>query len=263
MDDCQAVSQNWRFMTNQYIEKPHLDGSSFYYPGNKTGFLLMHGFTATTTELRPLAERLHAAGYTVNAPLLPGHGTHPDDLNNVRWQDWVHTTEKEYAKLSSQCDEVWVGGVSTGGLLSLQLAAKEPKVRGLLLYAPALELRIKGSKAAYLLQYFMKYIDKGSSKDDLEWKGYNVFPLKGFVQLLKLQNQVKKQLGKVTQPTLVFISKADKRVSIKTGETIINSISSINKQLIVLEDAPHTMLLGHDKQQIIDQTIEFVQEVND
>jgi carboxylesterase len=109
----------------------------------------------------------------------------------------------------------------------------------------------------------MKYIDKGPSKDDLEWKGYNVFPLKGFVHLMRLQQQVKKQLNKVTQPTLVFISKADKRVSIKTGESIINSISSNRKQLIILEDAPHTMLLGHDKYQIIDQTIEFVQEVND
>jgi esterase/lipase len=67
----------------------------------------------------------------------------------------------------------------------------------------------------------------------------------------------------VTQPTLVFISKADKRVSIKTGETIINSISSNKKLLIVLEDTPHTMLLGHDKHQVIDQAIEFVRAVND
>ena len=250
-------------MTNQYIEKPHLDGSSFYYPGNKTGFLLVHGFTATTTEVRPLAERLHAAGYTVSAPLLPGHDMHPDDLNNVRWQDWYQTVRQAYLDLRDSCDQIWLGGESMGALLCLLTAVEFPEVTGLLLFAPALELKIKGSKAAYLLQYFKKYIDKGPSKDDLEWKGYNVFPLKGFVQLMRLQQQVKKQLNKVTQPTLVFISKADKRVSIKTGESIINSISSNRKQLIILEDAPHTMLLGHDKQQIIDQTIKFVLKVND
>ena len=250
-------------MSNKYIEKPHLDGSSFYYPGNITGFLLLHGFTATTAEVRPMAERLKEQGFTISAPLLPGHDTHPDELNKVHWQDWVQTVRKAYLELRESCDQIWLGGESMGALLCLLTAVEFPEVAGLLLFAPALELKIKGSKAAYFLQYFKKYFDKGSSKDNLEWKGYNVFPLKGFVQLIKLQKQVRKQLDKVTQPTLVFISKADKRVSVKTGETIINSISSNKKQLIVLEDSPHTMLLGHDKEQIIDKAIEFVQNASE
>lgn len=250
-------------MSNKYIEKPHLDGSSFYYPGNITGFLLLHGFTATTAEVRPMAERLKEQGFTISAPLLPGHDTHPDELNKVHWQDWVQTVRKAYLELRESCDQIWLGGESMGALLCLLTAVEFPEVAGLLLFAPALELKIKGSKAAYFLQYFKKYFDKGSSKDNLEWKGYNVFPLKGFVQLMKLQKQVRKQLDKVTQPTLVFISKADKRVSVKTGETIINSISSNKKQLIVLEDSPHTMLLGHDKERIIDKAIEFVQNASE
>jgi carboxylesterase len=250
-------------MSNKYIEKPHLDGSSFYYPGNNTGFLLLHGFTATTAEVRPMAERLKEQGFTISAPLLPGHDTHPDGLNKVHWQDWVQTVRQAYLELRKSCDQIWLGGESMGALLCLLTAVEFPEVAGLLLFAPALELKIKGSKAAYFLQYFKKYFDKGSSKDNLEWKGYNVFPLKGFVQLMKLQKQVRKQLDKVTQPTLVFISKADKRVSVKTGETIINSISSNKKQLIVLEDSPHTMLLGHNKEQIIDKAIEFVQNASE
>ena len=250
-------------MSNKYIEKPHLDGSSFYYPGNITGFLLLHDFTATTAEVRPMAERLKEQGFTISAPLLPGHDTHPDELNKVHWQDWVQTVRQAYLELRKSCDQIWLGGESMGALLCLLTAVEFPEVAGLLLFAPALELKIKGSKAAYFLQYFKKYFDKGSSKDNLEWKGYNVFPLKGFVQLMKLQKQVRKQLDKVTQPTLVFISKADKRVSVKTGETIINSISSNKKQLIVLEDSPHTMLLGHDKEQIIDKAIEFVQNASE
>ncbi len=75
---------------------------------------------------------------------------------------------------------------------------------------------------------------------------------------MKLQKQVKQNLDKVTQPTLVFVSKADNRVSLETGETIISSISSNNKQLIILDDASHTMLLDHDNQQIINEAINFV-----
>lgn len=62
-------------MAENYMINPELDGSSITWQGGKTGFLLLHGFTATTAEVRPLGEALHAAGHTVSAPLLPGHGT--------------------------------------------------------------------------------------------------------------------------------------------------------------------------------------------
>src|SRR6516225_3515129 len=39
------------------------------------GVVLSHGFTATTRSMRPWAESLAAAGYTVRLPRLPGHGT--------------------------------------------------------------------------------------------------------------------------------------------------------------------------------------------
>jgi len=42
-------------MADNYMEHPELDGSSFHFQGGKTGFLLLHGFTATTAEVRPWA----------------------------------------------------------------------------------------------------------------------------------------------------------------------------------------------------------------
>lgn len=247
-------------MSNQYIEKPFLDGSSFIYPGNKTGFVLVHGFTATTTEVRPLAERLHQEGYTVSAPLLPGHDTHPDDLNKVSWQDWYQTVRQSYLSLRESCDRVWLGGESMGALLCLLAATEFSEVAGLLLFSPALE--VHNLKGAYLLQFFKKYLDKSHKSNNQEWKGYNVYPLKGAVQLLRLQTQVKKVLPKVTQPALVVVSKSDSTVLLSTGETIINAISSRKKNLIILEDASHTMLLDHDNQQIIDQAIDFVKKMD-
>lgn len=244
-------------MSNQYIVKPHLDGSSFYLQGNKTGFLLVHGFTATTTEVKPLAERLHQEGYSVSAPLLPGHDTHPDDLNQTCWKDWYQTVRQSYLALRESCDQIWLGGESMGALLCLLTAVEFPEVAGLLLFSPALD--VKNMKAAYILQYFKKYLDKSHKSNDQEWKGYNVYPMKGTVQLLKLQKQVKKKMHLVTQPTLVVVSKADTTVKLETGETIITTISSQNKQLITLEDASHTMLLDDDNQRLIDKAIEFVE----
>ncbi|NLE84523.1 MAG: alpha/beta fold hydrolase [Chloroflexi bacterium] len=247
-------------MRNQYIVKPHLDGSSFQLPGNRTGFVLLHGFTATTTEVKPLAERLHHEGYTISAPLLPGHDSHPDDLNATAWQDWYGEAKNAYLSLRASSDQVWVGGESMGALLCLLLATEFPEVAGLLLFAPA--LKVRSLKAAYLAQFFIKYLDKSQKSNDQEWKGYNVYPMKGAVQLLKLQKKVRGNLHKVSQPTLVVVSKADQTVPVNTGEEIIGSISSAVKQQIVLQGAPHTMLLGEDNQHIIDQAIEFIHSVS-
>lgn len=243
-------------MAENYMINPELDGSSFTFHGGKTGFLLLHGFTATTAEVRPLGERLHAAGHTVSAPLLPGHGTHPDDLNKVRWQDWIQTAQSEFEKLSDQCDEVWVAGESMGGLLSLMLAAKNPNIKNLMLYAPALSVR--KLQVAYVLQYFMKHLAKSSTSAHLAWKGYNVYPLKGAVELLKLQKETRKALGRVTQPTLAFFSEKDATVKLEASDYIKRKLGSTELELVILKESPHVILLANEQQKVIDHTLRYV-----
>ena len=48
---------------------------------------MLHGFTGNPQSMRPLAEALAAAGYTVDLPLLPGHGTAIEDMIPTRWAD--------------------------------------------------------------------------------------------------------------------------------------------------------------------------------
>ncbi|MCJ7702352.1 MAG: hypothetical protein MUO62_12275 [Anaerolineales bacterium] len=51
--------------THPLIKNPHLDGNPFTFLGGRVGILLIHGFKATPAEMRPLAEFLHAKGFTV------------------------------------------------------------------------------------------------------------------------------------------------------------------------------------------------------
>lgn len=243
-------------MAEIFMIHPELDGASFTYQGGKTGLLLLHGFTATTAEVRPLGERLHAAGYTVSAPLLPGHGTHPADLNQVRWQDWLQTAEVEYQELAAECDEVWVAGESMGGLLCLLLAARHPEIKGLLLYAPALDVR--KMRAAYVLQYLMKYLAKNIKKEELLWKGYNVYPLKGAVQLLKLQKEARKALGNVTQPTLAFFSEKDATVNLEASKLMKTKLGSQELELVILKESPHVILLANEQEKVLEHTLNFL-----
>jgi carboxylesterase len=243
-------------MAENYMIHPELDGSSFTCQGGTTGFLLLHGFTATTTEVRPLGERLCATGHTVSAPLLPGHGTHPDDLNKIRWQDWLQIVESEYHKLSEECEEVWVAGESMGGLLCLLLAAKNPNIKGLLLYAPA--LYVNKMNAAYVLQYVMKYLAKKPKKEDLPWKGYNVYPLKGAVEMLKLQKAARKALGKITQPTLAFFSEKDATVNLAASDLLKEKLGSKDLEIVILKESPHVILLANEQQKVIGHTVNYL-----
>ena len=68
---------------------PLLPGAEpFAADGGSIGVLLSHGFTGSPQSLRPWAEHLAAAGYTVRLPRLPGHGTSWQEMNTTRWTDW-------------------------------------------------------------------------------------------------------------------------------------------------------------------------------
>ena len=63
------------------------------------GILLLHGFTATPGTMRPLGEALHRdTGFTVYAPLLPGHGLTPEEMAKTRWYDWFRASQQAFDK---------------------------------------------------------------------------------------------------------------------------------------------------------------------
>jgi Esterase/lipase len=243
---------------NDYMKNAQLDGDTFLLEGGRVGVVLFHGLTATTAEVRLLGEHLHGLGYTVSAPLLPGHGTHPDELNRVKWLEWYETAEAAFLEMRQRSDKVFIGGESMGTLLALLIASRYEQVSGVILAAPVLIIR--KLKAAYLLQYFVRHMDKNQTEDFLPWKGYNVYPVKSLVQLGKLQKVVKKELPAVTQPLLVFAGGLDRSVPPESGEMIIARVSSTDKQLVCMEESPHVMLLAKERESIFEQSAAFIRE---
>ncbi|MFZ3069722.1 MAG: alpha/beta fold hydrolase [Anaerolineaceae bacterium] len=243
-------------MTETYMKNPQLDGESFFFSGNSIGVVLYHGFTATTAEVRLLGNYLHGQGYTVSAPLLPGHGTHPDDLNKRVWMEWYEAAEAAYIKMREHCSQVFVGGESMGSLLALLIASRYDKVDGLILASPALS--VKHLNGAYVLRFVMKYLAKSPTDDGLAWKGYTVFPLNATVQLLKLQKLTKKELGNITQPALIFMGGKDDRIAPDSGRLVMQSIQSADKRLVDLENSPHCLLLASEKTTVFREVQTFL-----
>jgi len=247
------------------IKNPHLEGSAFFWEAGRIGILLVHGFTATTAEVRPLAQALHAKGYTISGPVLPGHNTYPENINLYKWHDWAITVEQAYKVLAQHCDQIFVGGESTGGLLALNLASQHPEVSGVLTYAPALKLTLSATDQIKLrlLAPFIPYLAKTGKDDDLPWKGYTVNPLKGVVQLLDLQKEVNARLRHIRRPVLIIQGRLDTTVDPEVPQLILENIQSVVKEIHWLEKSGHCVALDCELEQVINITLQFLKKVTE
>lgn len=245
------------------LHNPHLDGNSFFWSGNRIGVLLNHGLTATTAEVRLLAKILREYGYTIAAPLLPGHLTTPDDLNSVSWQEWVSAVDDYFQKLSSQCDYIFIGGESTGALLAIYLASDHPEVTGILTYAPALRLARSRFELACLrlIAPIVPYIKKANKDDDLPWQGYTVYPLRAARELTKLQHIVLDRLPDIHQPILIVHGEHDLTVHAQSPHLIYQNVSSEIKEFHLMENSTHIVLVDKEYIEVGAITQKFIARV--
>ena len=102
--------------------------------------LVLHGFTGSPVSMRPLAEALADAGFAVDLPRLPGHGTAVEDMIETGWDDWLTEAERALTALQGRLPDgkVVVAGLSMGGALTAALAEGHPELAGIVLInAPA------------------------------------------------------------------------------------------------------------------------------
>ncbi len=106
----------------------------------RRGVLLTHGLSDSPYHMRHLADFFRRNSFRVMAVLLPGHGTQPGDLLDVRWPEWAKTLAYGADCLADEVDELYLAGFSAGGALSVYHSADDERVRGLFLFSPAFEI---------------------------------------------------------------------------------------------------------------------------
>ncbi|MEQ9715205.1 MAG: alpha/beta fold hydrolase [Candidatus Asgardarchaeum sp.] len=234
---------------------------------DSVGILLIHGFSGSPGEMKPLGEYLADRGFTVNCILLPGHCTSPDDMNTKKWQDWANAVENGYKELQDMgIKNVFVCGLSMGGVLTLYLGEKYTDVSGLIPMAAPVE--IKNWKLTFLplLKHFKKFITKETAvkeaKEEYELKhfSYDVVPLSALHELLKLLKVVRKNLHKISAPTLIIHSRSDELVAPYNAELIYNNISSADKRIFWLEKSHHVVTLDKERHILYQEIEKFINE---
>jgi carboxylesterase len=238
----------------------------FSSPGNSMGVLVLHGFTGNPYSMRPLAERCAAAGYSVELPRLPGHGTSLADLVPRRWPDFVEVALGAYDELAQRCEKVAVVGLSVGGGLTALIAEERPSVVGCVFINPMLKGPGAEMESALkdLIDSGLEVLETGADSDikkagTTEAK-YEGWPLRALQSVIEGVEGVDANLSSITAPSLLLSSREDHTVAPDNGDEIVNhSCGPVER--IWLEESFHVATLDNDQELVEASTIDFLAKV--
>ncbi|PWH05859.1 esterase [Brachybacterium endophyticum] len=214
------------------------------------GLLLCHGFTGTPHAVRPWAEDHAAAGWDVDAPLLPGHGRSWQEMAGSRWEDWYEHVREHALALQAAHGLIAVGGISMGGTLAAALAedpAVAPRIGALVLVnAAMIDSPVWG--LAPLLSRLVPTV--GGLGGDIRREGvieeaYERTPVRSVGQMRTLVRRTRAQLASITMPTLIAVSPQDRTVPARSSDVIADGIGT-TPQRLTLPRSGHLATLDHD-----------------
>lgn len=228
------------------------------------GVLLIHGFTGSPSHMRLIGEALAERGFAVRGIRLPGHGTKPEDMKTVSWQDWLLAARLAAKEMKEKYRHFSVAGLSMGGVLSL-IMAQEMDVTACVPIAAPIRIFNPFRRLALIMSPFVPMIGWGPEKDaafdpDTYHIGYNRYPTKSVHDLSVLMDKAEKDLSLIRAPVLCVQSRGDKTVRPESPEMILNGISSKEKTMLWLEKSPHVCTITEERCQIIDAMDAFLRK---
>lgn len=224
--------------------------------------LLIHGFGDTPQTVRQLAEHLHSVhGWTVRAPLLPGHGRSLaafDAVGPGAWRTFVH---EEYAALRARYGTVVIVGLSMGGALATIEAARTPDLPALVLLVPYLTPPSRAERLApvaaaiNLLLPYLRGGDRESSIFDPAARaralGYGAAPPKRVRDLVSVAHDARFAAADVRAPTLLIHSRTDYRIPAPLAERHPSYFSGADVvQMEWVEGAGHVITVDYCREQV-------------
>ncbi len=225
----------------------------FLWQGGEHGVLILHGFSGSIAQMRPLAELLRQQGFTVMGVNLPGHATVMSDMGRCTWVDWVDAAKNAFLELKRQCKWTSVAGLSMGGCLALLLAEQMQPTAVAPISAPMgtkAPLFLTGLLAPFVKEFCWQPRKEENALDADYDYCYPGFPTKAGPQLAHVIRQTRRDLYAVTCPTLVVQSRADETITASSAEVILQGISAKKKGVLWLEDVPHVVTLSKEKERV-------------
>ena len=237
----------------------------------KPACLLIHGFTGTPKEMRPMGEYLNQQGYTCLGVRLAGHATHPGDMIRSRYTDWMASVEDSYHLLRGLTDHIFFVGLSMGGVLSLLLSTRLD-VRGVI--AMSTPARLPTDYPIWLIKLVslvMKYRPKTKEPPGSGWFdksayadhiSYSQNPVRPAAELKKLILEMRAALPRVNVPVLLMHSKDETYILPDSMEDIYAGLANaLDKTKLYISRSGHVLPRDASREQVFKSAVEFIQRI--
>jgi carboxylesterase len=234
--------------------------------GSDVGVVLLHGFTGNPWSMRGVADAMIAAGFDVELPRLPGHGTTIDDMQQTGWHDWLGETRRAIDELAERVDQAVVLGQSMGGTLALAAALERTDLAGLVCINPATRTRDPETMAMvddFIDDGFVVVPGEGSDiadpdSNDIAYDGTPLLPLKSLVDdgIVPMDGR----FGELNVPLRLFTSRQDHVVDPGDSEHLAGTYGGPVEHTW-LERSYHVATLDHDREHVIAESVAFVRKV--
>ena len=254
------------------------------HENNNKAVLLFHGMTGEPLEMKQYAKYLHKAGFDVHCACLPGHGGTMEDLKKVTWQDWSKFALEQFDEVKKTYSEVYLAGLCMGAVLAVNVAEERDNVAGIA--ALSTTLFLDGWKMPWykflfplglytLLKYFYDFPEtdpygiknekirkRVSSRLHGSDDAFDYFPMTCALELLRLSKHARKNIKKVKAPTLIVHAQEDDLTSVKSAKCVYKGISSEKKEMVILNNSYHLIVIDNEKEFVAKKSIEFFNSVS-
>lgn len=234
------------------------------HDGGPAGALVIHGFTGNPGSMRGIAEALAAAGFSVEMPLLPGHGTVVDDMIPTTFSDWLGSAEDAYRRLTARCEQIVVVGLSMGGALTVWLGSEHPEIAGLVAIN-AIVSEPEGMRE-FVAELEAQGVDRfggiGSDikKEGVEESAYADTPVAPLRSMLDMAHELEGRLERITSPILIVTSTEDHVVPPANSDLLAERVRGPVERLRA-ENSYHVVTMDNDKQAVEEATVDFARRM--
>lgn len=248
-----------------------IDGAeSFTLAGSgDRAIVLLHGFNDSPQTMRSPAAAMHAAGWTVYAPVLPGHGRSPRAFAESGADEWISAARAAVRDALQRHRQVAVGGLSLGGALAAIVAAEEPSVKAAVLFAPFLvHSRRLGAIAALwpLITLGVKYLTGGSrtrAVRDPEARAaliaYGCSTPHLLREVRRVVHRARGALSAVRQPVWIAQSSDDYRIPGEQAQAAFDLLGSGDKRLHWTTGNGHVITVDHGHKALSAEAVRWLE----
>ncbi len=241
-----------------------------FFPGGEKAILLLHGLGGTPVEMSELAYYLADKNITILVPLLPFQGRGYEDISRIDRTEVYNNAKKYLDILKKDYDKVYVGGLSTGGLIALKWAEEEDVSGIVSLSSPIVYgFNFLGDSTIYIFKFLriftpnLRRVEYGLAKNESVKKilpSFDRLPVKTLIEGGLLKKEVKTNLGKINEPILIIQSNFDNRAAPSSAKYIYDNVNFNVKKLVYLNNSGHVITMDYDKQNVFLEVFKFIEE---